>query len=340
MASGSCLYILTPFAIKCYNSLYQASKKVTSRPMYHTRRATLNDTQAISALFRKGVPRWQRALPDGNVEDVPYETLTLYERWLYGGAWMSIETAALWLSHLVRGAGVPLVLEDDGVIVGYTEAFLSDEPAPFGKHLHVEQFLATAPHADALMSACLSEARAHARALHVNVAPYDEDRTTRYTAHEFTQLSQLQEYLVPAKTGQGFYQATEYTHTSYDALKGWGMPIGRMSAARHAWESLWTRLFDAVPELGAETVHRLTFTVSGQEAFVYIQAGMDSLRQAQVWCWTSKPYSVALHTAIRDWAYRQGYRELSMWANAATSAVFGDEAEATFRQHVVLYRAK
>ena len=59
------------------------------------RQATLDDTQQIVALFSGRVPVWQRLGERGQVEDLPYDALTIYERWLHGGAWMSLETGAI-----------------------------------------------------------------------------------------------------------------------------------------------------------------------------------------------------------------------------------------------------
>src|SRR5512139_2051816 len=103
----------------------------------HIREASLDDTQAISGLFRSRISAWQRLSAQGQVEDVPYDALTIYERWLHGGPWMSVETAALHLSHLLRGAGMPFVVESGGVVVAYAEAYHGVEPAPFGDHLHL-----------------------------------------------------------------------------------------------------------------------------------------------------------------------------------------------------------
>ncbi|MDQ7035939.1 MAG: hypothetical protein Q9P01_14230 [Anaerolineae bacterium] len=71
------------------------------------RRAILDDTQTISKLFRSRIDRWQRMDSQQRVEDLAYDDLSIYERWLHGGAWMSIETGAIWLSHLLSGAGNP-----------------------------------------------------------------------------------------------------------------------------------------------------------------------------------------------------------------------------------------
>src|SRR5688572_26029716 len=94
------------------------------------RLATLQDTSAISHLFCARVGRWQRLDAQGRGEDVPYEALTLYERWSHGGPWLSIETAAIWLNQLLGGAAIPLVLEDDNGLIGYAELYANDESDP------------------------------------------------------------------------------------------------------------------------------------------------------------------------------------------------------------------
>ncbi|MBZ0289637.1 MAG: N-acetyltransferase, partial [Anaerolineae bacterium] len=110
------------------------------------RSAALDDTLAISALWRSHITVWQRVNAQGQVEDVPYEALTIYERWLHGGPWMSAETGAIHLSGLLRGAGVPLVVESAGQVVGYGEAYHGVEPAPFGNHLHVAHLVVHTGH--------------------------------------------------------------------------------------------------------------------------------------------------------------------------------------------------
>ena len=73
------------------------------------RQAGLDDTGAISAFFARKFPSGSASTQQGQVEDVPYEALTIYERWLHGGPWMSVETCAILLNHLLLGAGIPLV---------------------------------------------------------------------------------------------------------------------------------------------------------------------------------------------------------------------------------------
>ena len=107
------------------------------------RQAILDDTHRIIELFKADIPRWQRINTEGQVEDLPYDDLTVYERWLHGGPWMTLETASIWLNHLLRSGVLPMVLVDDAdtTIIGYAEAYPGHEPAPYGQHLHMAQLV-------------------------------------------------------------------------------------------------------------------------------------------------------------------------------------------------------
>src|SRR5512134_3072261 len=111
----------------------------------HIRPAQLDDTHGICALFRARVDKWQRLSADGQVEDLPYDALTVYERWLHGsrgdGPWMSVETSAIYLSHLLCGAGVPVVAASGREVLAYAEAYPGSEPEPYGDHLHLAHLL-------------------------------------------------------------------------------------------------------------------------------------------------------------------------------------------------------
>ena len=78
------------------------------------RQATLDDTQQDCGAFQRRVPFGSGWNEQGQVEDLPYDALTIYERWLHGGAWMSLETGAIWLSHVLSGNGLAYVMEDGG----------------------------------------------------------------------------------------------------------------------------------------------------------------------------------------------------------------------------------
>ena len=72
--------------------------------MITVRPAQLEDCEQIAALAQAQVSIWQRWDARGRVEDVTYSALSIYERWLHGGVWMSLETAAIHLGRLLLGA--------------------------------------------------------------------------------------------------------------------------------------------------------------------------------------------------------------------------------------------
>ncbi|GIL12977.1 MAG: hypothetical protein BroJett038_16970 [Chloroflexota bacterium] len=309
----------------------QPGKRRMERVMLTVRQAALDDTQAISRLFRSRITAWQRLDDRGQVQDVPYEALTIYERWLHGGPWMSIETAALQLSHLLRGAGLPAVVEAGGQVRGYSEAYYGQEPAPFGGHLHLAHLAAEADDAglqDALITGCLERAAA-LKCARVTVSCLASDQPSRsvYERHGFEALARVRRFNLPAKTGQVFYRATEHLDANPEQIRDWYMPVGRTGSARQQWETLWPRTWFAIPELRNQRAHRLHFSVAGQEAFVYCQQQLYLPRCADVFIWSPRPLSPQTLAAVRDWAHREGYRTLTMIVPDEAAAVLGAEAE-------------
>ena len=147
------------------------------------RQATLDDTRQIVALFVSRIPVWQRFTADGQVEELPYDELTIYDRWLHGGAWMTLETGAIWLSHILSGSGFAYVIEAAGEILAYAEAFVNRELTPMNTHLHLAQLLVDERCSDdvhhLLAESVLSDARGPGR-LSVAYPDYDKALATYY----------------------------------------------------------------------------------------------------------------------------------------------------------------
>jgi hypothetical protein len=296
----------------------------------NVRRARLEDAQSIGQLFRAHIERWQRMLADGSVEDVPYEKLTLYEQWQHGGAWMNTYTATLWLSHLLRGAGIARVLEDhEGQIIGYWEGFVNEEAAPFGKHIHIAHLLTLAGYAetrDALMHDILREGAAVGR-VSVNSAAYDEDRNVFYHRYGFETVSSVRRHTVPTQVGQGFYRTTEHPNPDAEQIRHMHMLLGRIGSSRQQWETVWPGVWDAVMEIAAEPVHRLRCSASGQEALLAFRQDLFNSRTAEILCWSNKPFTSTLLIALRDWAHRANYRSLIIWGDEAVTKLLGSDAD-------------
>jgi len=298
----------------------------------YIRQARLDDTYAISQLFRAHIHTWQRLNALGQVEDVAYDALTIYERWLHGGAWMSVETGAIHLSHLLHGAGIPLVAEVDGKIAAYTELYEGVEPPPFGANLSmVHPTLHPDFSSAGLETALLNYAREllpqrKCERLLVSVALPEAQQF--YQQQGLQVLCVVRRYTLPARTGQGFYRTVEHLDPNPAQIRGWHMPIGRLGSARQQWEALWPRTLDAIPEIRQRRTHRLQFHAAGQEAFVCCQQQLYVERNTDISCWSPRPLTTQLLTAIRDWTHREGYRTLVLAVPEDTAKILGAEAEA------------
>jgi hypothetical protein len=290
------------------------------------RQAGLDDSGAISALFCAQIPIWQRMNAQGQVEDVPYEELTIYERWLHGGPWMSIETGAIQLNHLLMGAGIPLVVVVNDVLFGYVEAYISTEPEPFGKLLHIAHLQTGDLDAErALLEALVARTKAlkcqHLTITRIGGASIYDQR------YELKPISTLRRFNLPARQGQIFYRAVEHLDASSSQINGWAMPVGRLSSSRQEWETLWHQQWQTLPEIRKRQSARRHISAAGQDALLYCREHLYDPRRADIAVWTPKPLTVQVVSAVRDWAHREGYRTLVMAVDESARSVLGTEAE-------------
>lgn len=294
------------------------------------REARMDDTGAVCALFRQRIPVWQRFDSRGRVEELPYTDLTLYERWLHGGAWMSIETGALFLSHVLCGAGLAFVAEKDGQVIGYVEVYPGDEAAPYGAHHHIGQLAADAAHGVPVLEALVQYLLALDDVidrLTVAFSSYDTSLAAFYARFGMQPIAQIKQYALAAQAEQSFYKATDCPRFDHSMVSRWNMPVGRLESARYHWETLWPPLWAAFPEIVARRTHRLQISAAGQEAFVCVQQQLYVPRNADVYCWSPRSLTKQLLLAILDWAYRQGYRSLTFAVPEATAKLLGADLE-------------
>lgn len=296
---------------------------ITVRP------ALLDDTGGISALFRAEVNVWQRLDSRGRVETVPYESLNVYERWTHGGAWMSIETAAVHLARLLRGAAMPFVAVEDDEIVGYVEAHGGDEPSPFGTHLHITRLITTPEMftaSDTLIRHLFSQCAAHRCArLTVSLTGAADPRAEFYAGYGFQPVAQVQRYTLTTKSGQVFYKINELSSAA--RAEGWAMPVGRVESAAAQWEALMPRHWDVIPQIAAQKVFRLALNVAGQDAHIHAAQHPFDVRRLDIAIWSPRPLTTQMLSALRDWSERQGYRALTLITDETTARLFGSEAE-------------
>jgi len=308
-------------------------------PNYAIRQATLDDTGAVVALARAGVGVWQRMDDDGQVQDVAYDDLTVYERWLHGGPWMTIETGALQMGRLLLGAGLPLVAEAAGEVVGYAEIYRGTEPQPYGRHLHIATLMSAADSEAAeaaLVQAVLERGREYRFSrVSTNLAANDSARIRFYEGHGMARTDEIRRMTLPAKQGQVFYKALEHPDDDPAQVDGWFLNIGRLGSARSQWESLWHKTWETIPQVQARKTHRLKMNAAGNDAFVLVRQQLYLPRSADVFAWTPKPPTGQLLTAIRDWAHREGYRKLVMPTVESGVKTLGLDAEPDgYREYV------
>lgn len=87
--------------------------------------AKLEDAKGIVEVHCSGVEKWIKK--DDNRE-ATYEELSIKDRYLHGGPWMSIETCAVHLNSLLLEGQIPIVAETNGKIIGNAELLISEEP--------------------------------------------------------------------------------------------------------------------------------------------------------------------------------------------------------------------
>jgi len=296
--------------------------------------ATLDDVYYIVRLARQQVMVWQRVGEDGSVLNLPYEDLTVYERWLHGGPWMSIETGSLQLGRLLLGHGLPLVMTHHEKIVGYAETFLGDEPAPFGRNLHIAKLYL--PEATPLRFDVLSALVAHLNGyalkkkcerLTLNNPIHNREVATLFEQLGFSEVDTVRRMILSAKTGQVFYKATDYHPDDAINLSNWHLRIGRVASVTARWQAIMPHLWEAMPQYQAQTLHRIRLSVGGHDAYVAIHQHLYNPRSADVTCWTPVLPTSQLVTAIRDWAHRNSYRKLILLVSPSDQKILGLEAE-------------
>jgi len=303
------------------------------------RQATLDDTQQIVTLFSGRVPVWQRLGEQGQVEDLPYDALTIYERWLHGGAWMSLETGAIWLSHVLSGNGLAYVLDDGDQVLAYAEAFLNRELTPMGAHLHLAELMVDERCSDevhhTLADAILVDARGPGR-LSVAHPDYDKDLATYYRKYfGASEAFRLSRYSINAQIGQSFYKSQEYDKTDASMIDDWALAVGRWSSPRALWESEWIEHWSSIPQIIERSKHRHYINASGHEALVCFHQQLYNDRNADVYCWSPRHLSTQLLVAIRDLGHRLGFRTLKLALPDSSAELLPTEHSSDPNQQVI-----
>lgn len=202
------------------------------------RPATLADAAAITTIHCSHVETWRRG---GEGEPVAYESLALYDRWLHGGPWMSVETCAVHLNHWLRADHAALVACQDGAVVGEAEFVENREPAPYGPSLHLSLLFVHAACVGQGVGRALVEAGltlARERGCTALTTQPEQPAGAFYQRVGFAPWLQLREWQAPAQERPLPQEPRPADQVCYPADPALVLRAGRYQCGRLAWDSL------------------------------------------------------------------------------------------------------
>ncbi|MHB8627146.1 MAG: GNAT family N-acetyltransferase [Aggregatilineales bacterium] len=283
-----------------------------TNPAITVRLAMLQDVQAIVSIHTSYVPAWRRWDADQLQVAASYVDLTLFERWQHGGPWLSVETCAVHMHRLLAGSGTPLVAELDGQVLAEAEVYESEEAAPFERCLHLSTLCTHQAHTGrGLGSALLAYIAQMAGLMDCRRVTLSQAASVElpafYAGRGFRLMHSARRIRFSTHTGRAVFQSAAFTNPDPAQIKGWHMPLGRYQAARQEWEALFPQYWAAgIPELIDVPMAHLKLTVAGQNALVYLRES-DDPGVCDLACWSARPLTAPLVTALRDCAARDGF---------------------------------
>lgn len=295
------------------------------------RQALLADVYSITDAYCSTVDVFTRTNHDGTRTVVPYMELSLAERFSNGGPWMSVETCAVWLAHLLRYEDeIPLVVTSDGLVMGEAEATIGHEPSPFGRHLNISSICvhknAQRQGFGSALVDYIKEMAAVTQARYVTV-PFMSGASDFFTLHGFRPLVARRQVVVPARQGRVFYKAYDVENFQPQRIDGWYMPVGRYHNARHAWNRILPGFWNGIPELVEPQMDRFEIEITNQPGVLFLEEDRFVSGRASVYLWTKHPLSTHMLSAIRDRVAQLGYDEVAMYVDDHVMSML--EAEAT-----------
>jgi GNAT superfamily N-acetyltransferase len=315
--------------------------------MIRVRVATPDDVPAIVAIHCSDIITWKRWDADGQPFLAQYSELAPYERWLNGGPWMDENTYAPYLARLLAPdeAGLALVAEADGQVQAVAEAWLGDEPAPFGRNLNLSVIYTLRGHAgQGLGSALMAALQARAEAAGCDSLLVTHAQATRfYARHGLAQVDTWRRARLPSRLSNTQYTAEASVPGDYATLQGWAMPVGRYQSARQEWERVRPGAepdFEAWRDL-RQGCWRLE--VRHEPAVLRLEEAPRERGVADVHLWTPaagpsrQALSRQLVAAIRDRGAQAGFHELMFFVPESALPQLGvDWRDDGYKQYVWL----
>ncbi|MHB9033749.1 MAG: GNAT family N-acetyltransferase, partial [Anaerolineae bacterium] len=270
------------------------------------RPATLDDVVAITEVHKGDVPEWTKGFGDDSAP-ASYEELSVFERYMACGPWMSVETCAIHVNQLLLHDLPPIVVVVDGEVVAEAEFYIGDEGVPYGKTLDIS-VLYVHPKAQgqgvggALLTYLVDRAE-RKECRNVTVVPGPRGF---YAHFGFSEINERPHLLVTARKSPLEYTIEDIdVETPWKVVAGVPMPLGRYTSSRQEWERHKMITYH-LPEL-AHCLHRrihIKTRISDAVAILGQHSPFDDALVAHAW--TANMPINDLVAILRNECFRSG----------------------------------
>lgn len=290
------------------------------------RTAGLDDVAGIHAVHKSDVLAWRRLTGVSG----EYDELTILERYLNGGPWMSPETCAIYVNDLILASTPPIIALADGRIVGEMELLFGDDLGELGKSvclsiLYIERSVRGQGIGRVLMDEAIRRGRALGCKTIENSDP-EPDALRFYERQGFRLLTELAALTVPVEARDGQQSAGSPAAEEMrplDALATLG-ESDRLVIGRHRHPTLIKQVLRqsagrgllAIPGVG-DQVRAFRLSAAGQTASVFFRTAPLRKGAARAYIFAEE-FTAELANAVIALAARAGHAAVVLTVRAGS----------------------
>ena len=290
------------------------------------REATLDDTKDIVSVHLTN--------PDRPF-DKPLESLSIAERYGYGGSLMSIESGAIHLNNLLAWGFAPLVVEEKGKVIAETEFYIGKDVPPLGTTLDISLLYV---HSDfqrqgagtLLMQEMISRAK-KAKCRHMTVSG-GLGAPEFYAHFGFSHLLDLMVVDCSVSQWADISDSVSYIPADFEQLPEGTLWIGRFLSPCQKWREIVDGIKKREPIMKERTDWpRPEGRYSRSEgclSFLVPEWGNKS--KADVYCWTEK-LTPKIVSRLLSHSRVAGYSNVCLLCHPGVANLVGDICKSTPR---------
>jgi len=258
------------------------------------RQAKLEDVKDITDIHCSNIDKWYKDNGDEKIE-VPYEDISIYERFSHGGPWMSIDTCAVHINNMLLEGNYVLVAEEGKRVIGEIEIFIGNEPPPFGKNAHISVLFVHKEHQKkGIGTSLIEEAIQIANKCDCyTISTQPEGKNIDFYG-KFDFVPFLKQVRIEINTEKYNRKCNikEFESVDYEIVKDKVMIIGRYQSSKQMWEQNKLERYYAISE-EFNILKNVKFKVKGKEVYVKIRKGFGK-DKANIYAWADSSISMTL----------------------------------------------